>query len=346
MSSDSTHSDHLSSVKPVFVASVGNRTRSRVLIPNTGDPQDILMKPPNAIDPLKPLSLIDLGDDWSDNEEVSKPEFEPESFLEPDFQSEISVEREPFKQEIVPFCEKSDSIMTSVKLERLFEECHRPVCKITVPEPGERAHRFDLKIPKQGIPHAVISAAFLRVGVSMPLHPFLREVLDFYQLAPMQLTPNSYRLAISTFILYSSKFTVPLTAPELGYFFRLKDTGRNSGCFYLSAWPCHQGQCIKNVKQNFEQWSEQFLYCYDCPYVRYEFNCRPNIPKQTVLTGVCLERATKILKLSASTRDCLVLMTPDNLMTLGFIPSTSGRSLYICAISFAHFIYIYLTLTF
>lgn len=123
-----------------------------------------------------------------------------------------------------------------------------------IPEPGERAHRFDVRTPELGVPYAVISAAFLKVGFFTPIHPFLREVLDFYELAPMQLTPNSYRLAISTYILYSSKFTAPLSAPELGYFIILKDTGRSSGCFYLTSWPCHQGQCIKGIKQNFEQW--------------------------------------------------------------------------------------------
>ena len=324
MSSDSTHSDHHSSIKPVLSKSVSHRTRSRVMILNTNEPQNILMKPLSVNNPADTLSLINLGDDWSDSEEVSKPD--QESFPEPDFNTEISVEKELYKQEIVPFCEKMDSIMTSARLAKLYEECPHPTCSIVIPEPGERAHQFKTKTPDRGIPNAVTSAAFFKVGVYFPLHPFLREVLEFYGLAPFQLTPNSYRLAISTYILYSSLFTTPLSAPELGYFFRLKDTGKGSGCFYLTAWPGHQGQCVKSVKQNFDQWQEQFLYCFDCPSVRFEFNCRPLIPKQTVLSGSCLIRAEEALKHSSSLKDCMTLLTPENLTALGFIPASPGNT--------------------
>lgn len=177
---------------------IGDRTRSRVVIPNVDEPGDILIKP-SALPSLNPPApiFVDLGDDWpSDEEEVSKPDHG--LIPDPDFDNEVSVERELYKQEIVPFCEKIDSLMTLTRLEKLYEECPRPTCSIVIPEPGERAHRFDIRIPDRGLPNAVTSAAFFKVGVYFPLHPFMKEVLDFYGLTPLQLTPNSYRLAIST----------------------------------------------------------------------------------------------------------------------------------------------------
>lgn len=212
---------------------IGERTRSRVVIPNVDEPGNILIKPivSPSLNPPVP-DFVDLGDDWpSDEEEVSKPEVPSFAIEEP----EIEVERDLYRTEIVPYCEKTDSIMTLSKLDKLFEECPHPKCTIVIPVPGERAHRFDTRTPELGIPKAVISAAFFKVGVYVPLHPFLRDVLDFYELAPLQLTPNLYRPAISTYILYASKFTEPLTTKELGFFFKLKDTGRSSGCFDLSA---------------------------------------------------------------------------------------------------------------
>ncbi|KAK1353174.1 hypothetical protein POM88_053012 [Heracleum sosnowskyi] len=134
MSSNSTHSDHQSSMKPVLSKSVSHRTRSRVLVLNTDEPQNILMKPTNTSNPVDPLNLINLGDDWSDSEEISKPD--QELFPDPDFNTEISVERELFKQEMVPFCEKIDSIMTPARLAKLYEECPHPTCSIVIPEPG------------------------------------------------------------------------------------------------------------------------------------------------------------------------------------------------------------------
>lgn len=321
MSDDSPYSDNQSSIQPLSAIPIGERTRSRVMIPDAKEPENILVKPlvPPSTHPPVP-DFIDLGDDWpSDEEEVSKPILEPS--VEPNFNLEITVERELYKHVIIPFCEKLDSIMTLPKLDIFFKDCP---CTIVIPDPGERAHRFNKRTPELGIPKAVISTAFLKVGFFMPIHPFLREVLEFYELAPMQLTPNSYHLAISTYIMYASKFSTPLSAPKLGFFFRLKETGRGSGCFYLSAWPCHQGQCIKGVKQNFEQWQEQFVYCFDCPSVKFEFNRCPRIPKQTVMSGVCLERANEILKLSSSIRDCMILTVPENLIPLGFLPADSG----------------------
>lgn len=175
--------------------------------------------------------------------------------------------------------------MSMSKLEKLYEECPHPTCTVVIPETGDGAHRFDVRILERGIPKAIISVTFFKAGVYTLLHPFMRDVLDFYELAPPQLTPNSYRLVIGMYVLYASKFTTFLIVRELGFFFKLKDTWKSSGCFYLSTWPCHQGQCIKGVKQNFEQWQELFLYCYDCLKVRHKFNRRSKIPRNTKLVG-------------------------------------------------------------
>ena len=172
-------------------------------------------------------------------------------------------------------CEDVDSAMNPSKLSKLLEFCN-PGCRLVIPQVGERCHRFDSFEPDQLEPEAVLSAAFFRVGVSLPLHPFLTELLNFYQLAPLQLTPNSYRMAIGTYILYANEFSTTLTVPEFHYFYQLKETGKSVGSYYLTAWGNLQGRCIKGSKKEMSGWQKHFLYCYDCQSYRKEFNTSPS----------------------------------------------------------------------
>lgn len=111
-----------------------------------------------------------------------------------------------------------DSVLTDTKLELVFKESAYPDCDLVIPETGERCYSFSDILPEFSVPDVVISTSFFKVGVYVPFHPFIRDVHEFYDLAPLQLTPNSYRLAINTYILYASTHTSPLIGPELGLF--------------------------------------------------------------------------------------------------------------------------------
>ena len=62
----------------------------------------------------------------------------------------------------------------------------------------------------------MLSAQFLRLGISLPLRPFILEILDFYEVAPMQLTHNSYRMAVCLYIIYDIYHGVKTSTLELG----------------------------------------------------------------------------------------------------------------------------------
>lgn len=172
-------------------------------------------------------------------------------------------------------CDHLDSIMNPVKLTNLLQTC-KPGCKLMIPAPGERCHHFDSFEPDQPIPQAVLFAQFFKLGLSLPMHPFIQELLEFYDIAPLQLTPNSYRMAMCMYILYKIELEKDLTAHELGYFYQLKQSGKNTGYFYLAAWNVHEGKCIRGNKQGMTGWFKQFLYCYDCPAYRVDFNASPS----------------------------------------------------------------------
>lgn len=113
--------------------------------------------------------------------------------------------------------------------------------------------------PEQAILSVVLSAKHFKMGLTMPLHPFIVKILERYD------HPNSSRMAICMYILYHKQFQVKLTANELGYFYQLKQTGKNSGSFYLDSWNIHGSKCIRGNKKVVLGCQQYFLYCYGCP---------------------------------------------------------------------------------
>lgn len=172
-------------------------------------------------------------------------------------------------------CENLDSSMNAARVKSLLRNCYTG-CRLVIPEPGERCHRFDNFEMDQAEPAVVLSAQFFKVRLSLPLHPFIQDILEFYDIAPLQLTINSYRMAMCVYVLYNRDFNKQLSAFELGYFYQLKQTGKSPGIFYLAAWGVHDGKCIKGNKQRMTGWLEQFLYCYDYQPLRKTFNVSPS----------------------------------------------------------------------
>lgn len=90
-------------------------------------------------------------------------------------------------------CENMDTSINMVKLSNLTASLN-PGCHLVTPARGERCHRFDNFGHEQAIPRVVLSAAHLKVGLSMPLHPFIVEISERYDLTPFQLTPTPIAL--------------------------------------------------------------------------------------------------------------------------------------------------------
>ena len=63
------------------------------------------------------------------------------------------------------------------------------------PNPNKRQH-----LPPVGF--MAFSEAILKAGVFLPLHPFIYQVFQFFDMVPFQLTPNSFRIIIVFFIAF------------------------------------------------------------------------------------------------------------------------------------------------
>ena len=79
-----------------------------------------------------------------------------------------------------------------------------------------------------------ISEAILKNGVFFPLYPFIGQVLEFFDIVPFQLSPNSYRLIVAFYIAF---LELCKTAPSVGHFafiFGLKALAKHPGFWYLT----------------------------------------------------------------------------------------------------------------
>ena len=54
-------------------------------------------------------------------------------------------------------------------------------------------------------PRIVLTLHLVKLGVGAPLHPYFRPISEWFDIAPIQLSPNSFRLAIALYIMYVNK---------------------------------------------------------------------------------------------------------------------------------------------
>ncbi|KAK0577753.1 hypothetical protein LWI29_038075 [Acer saccharum] len=81
-----------------------------------------------------------------------------------------------------------------------------------------------------------IYGAMLSCGVTLPLQPFIARFLTEAQIAPAQLTPNSYRILMCLCLMWKLKGYGPPTPREICHFYMLRQAG-NGGTYFLLSSP-------------------------------------------------------------------------------------------------------------
>lgn len=150
---------------------------------------------------------------------------------------------------------------------------------------SEDEHVFpDEKLPTSRM---VITNKLVELGIGLPMHPFLHELIKFYDVAPIQLSPNSYRMAIGLYIMYRKKGFPPPSMREISHFLGLRRSGGDLGFFYLALYPSHnkRGFSVGNPS-NMKLWKSDFFYLYVVPSVRTQFNIDPH--KYSTISPLCL----------------------------------------------------------
>ena len=61
-------------------------------------------------------------------------------------------------------------------------------------------------------------------------------MLDYFNLAPFQLTPNSFRTTVALYILYGEASLGKPLDKEFVYYYCLKSLSKTTSFYYLSKW--------------------------------------------------------------------------------------------------------------
>lgn len=100
-----------------------------------------------------------------------------------------------------------------------------------------RMHIFDIVgLPT---PRMVLNNKLVELEFGSPMHDFLHQIINYYNIAPIQLCPNSYRAAIGLYMMYRNKGYEAPTMIEINHFLSLRHSGNDLGFFYLSFWSKH-----------------------------------------------------------------------------------------------------------
>ncbi|PON76681.1 hypothetical protein PanWU01x14_033670, partial [Parasponia andersonii] len=84
---------------------------------------------------------------------------------------------------------------------------------------------------------SLLFKAVLKCGVHLPLHPYIKSIIDYYGVVPFQLTPNTYRYMVGLYILYHKLGLETTPSPEeFAWFYQVKSNPSDLGFFYASKW--------------------------------------------------------------------------------------------------------------
>ena len=222
------------------------------------------------------------------------------------------------------------------------------------PRPAMRPHIFN--ILDFWTPRIVLTPHLVKLGVDAPLHPHFRAISEWFDIAPIQLPPNSYRLAIAMYIMYVNKGFPPPSMEELSHFLSLRKLSRKADYFYFAVFKSYNDKGFNHGRiNNVKNWKDSYFYVFNIDRARTQFNdvpskaCCPLTPfpffffllpqfthpsiilifnlvvrLQTQLRGAPLDMAHMISNLPAEKKDVRALTSRKNLVKYGFLSDQIG----------------------
>ena len=143
------------------------------------------------------------------------------------------------------------------------------------PRSSMRPHIFN--IGNFTTPRIVLTPLLVKLGVGAPLHPFFRAISEWFDIAPIQLSPNSYRLAIAIYIMYINEgFSAP-SMEELSHFLSLRKVAKEAGYFYFAMCKSYNNKGFNQGRiSHVKNWKDSYFYVYNTARARTQFNDVPS----------------------------------------------------------------------
>ena len=155
-------------------------------------------------------------------------------------------------------CSNQVSRILIKRLKYLTHRFYLPV-PIIKPSPNDRLH-----IPPPRM--AAFSEAIIQGGASHSLHPFIFEVLDYFNIAPFQFTSNSINTMVAFYITFiEADIGEPLVV-EFAYVHCIKALARNKGFWHTNKWGLDVER-VQGTHNNIDNYKDRyFFYPSDRPW--------------------------------------------------------------------------------
>ena len=179
------------------------------------------------------------------------------------------------KRALDTFKETDRSTVTLKKLGNMLKAHKLPLnLKFVIPERKERT-----SAPQQGF--VAFSDAIIRSGGALPRHSFFIKVLDYFELAPLQLSPNSWVMLSCLYVLYHQVYSRGPSISEVHYFFTLRENTSAPGFYQLQKAAALKGSSLlEGSISNRGAWKSDYFYTYS-GQTRYS---NFNTPRKAILT--------------------------------------------------------------
>ena len=102
------------------------------------------------------------------------------------------------------------------------------------------------------------SEAILKTGVFIPLHPFIVQVLDYFDIVPFQLPPNSHHLIVAFYIIFLKCCDVVPSVVHFAFIYKLKALYKHVKFRYLTGRGDSTG--IAGLPSNTSPWKYNFFF--------------------------------------------------------------------------------------
>ena len=115
-----------------------------------------------------------------------------------------------------------------------------------------------------------LSEHILKAGGTIPLHPFFVAVLNYFDLAPLQLAPNGWLTLSCLFLAYMKLLKRAPTAAEVHFLYNLMPLHNSKGFYYLQK-ANKEASMIEGSVSNLGSWKQDFFFVQGPLSVREDF---------------------------------------------------------------------------
>ena len=142
----------------------------------------------------------------------------------------------------------ASTIMSSLMMRALLNQLE----KYGVPSayaPTLLGEHFQANNPPEG--YFAFSHHIIRAGAQLPLWSYFIDVLEYFEITPLQFALNGYSILAALFIIYHQMGFPQPTPVDVNYMYTFKKIpSEGAGFYYLSSWLSGKLNLIENYPSN------------------------------------------------------------------------------------------------